>query len=134
MSDQLARRPQRSHDPALGEDPMTSTALTITSDAHAERVTVHLAGEVDISNADLLRNTLLQHFRNGHTTVTIDMSGLTFIDCAGLSALMRARNDARDHSGSIHLDGVVQHSVVRIMHLTGILQAFPPPGAAPISY
>jgi anti-sigma B factor antagonist len=60
---------------------------------------VRLAGELDVASADKARDALI---RIAGSTVVVDLSELTFIDAAGLSALLSARrgiidtgNDAR---------------------------------------
>jgi anti-anti-sigma factor len=98
---------------------MNGTALSITSDVRAEQVTVHLAGEVDVTNAGHLRAVLLEHIRCGRTAVTVDVSALTFIDCSGLTVLLLALAHAREHGGQVQMEGAVHPRVQRIMDLTG---------------
>ena len=40
---------------------------------------------------------------NGHTTVEIDLSRTTFMDCAGLGALIAVRNLTRPRNGLVRL-------------------------------
>ncbi len=40
---------------------------------------------------------------NGHTTIEIDLSRTTFVDCAGMGALISLRNFARGRSGVMRL-------------------------------
>jgi anti-anti-sigma factor len=40
---------------------------------------------------------------NGHTTIEIDLSRTTFMDCAGLGALTALRKFARGHNGVMRL-------------------------------
>src|SRR5437660_12797963 len=40
---------------------------------------------------------------NGHTTIEIDLSRTTFMDCAGLGALIALRNLARGRNGGVRL-------------------------------
>jgi anti-sigma B factor antagonist len=40
---------------------------------------------------------------NGHTTIEIDLSRTTFVDCSGLGALIALRNFARGRSGVLRL-------------------------------
>jgi anti-sigma B factor antagonist len=98
---------------------MNGTALTITSDVRAEQATVHLTGEVDVTNADHLRAVLLEHIRCGRTAVAIDISALTFIDCSGLTVLLLALTHAREHGARVQTEGTVHPRVRRIMDLTG---------------
>jgi anti-anti-sigma factor len=47
-----------------------------------------LEGEVDLATAETLRLALLAHASVTPGDITVDCSGLTFIDSSGLSALM----------------------------------------------
>jgi anti-sigma B factor antagonist len=57
-----------------------STYLAITAEHHRQRSVVRLQGELDVSNRDRLRQA----------TLVVDLSGLNFTDCAGLSVLIWA--------------------------------------------
>jgi anti-anti-sigma factor len=50
---------------------------------------VQLSGELDLSTAPQLRDALLPMVRTGGDLV-VDLSGVAFIDCAGLRPLLRA--------------------------------------------
>lgn len=58
----------------------------VTDDGHTQ--VVRLVGELDIASTSELRDVLVNIARS---EVVVDLSGLTFIDAAGLSALMVAR-------------------------------------------
>ena len=55
------------------------------SDIHV----VALHGELDVVSAEGLADSLVDV---AGSTVVIDLSGLTFIDCSGIAALVAARN------------------------------------------
>jgi anti-anti-sigma factor len=62
----------------------------------AEKVlTVAGFTELTASNSKLFRKRVCAAL-NGHTVVEIDLSQTTFMDCAGLGALIAIRNPARD--------------------------------------
>jgi anti-anti-sigma factor len=50
---------------------------------------VRVNGELDLANADGFGDRLMQL---SDQTVVVDLSGLTFIDCSGFSAFVRANN------------------------------------------
>jgi anti-anti-sigma factor len=50
---------------------------------------VALCGELDVVSADGLADALVEV---AGSTVVVDMSGLTFMDCSGIAALVAARN------------------------------------------
>lgn len=55
------------------------------SDIHV----VALHGELDVVSADGLADVLVEA---AGSTVVVDLSGLTFMDCSGIAALVAARN------------------------------------------
>jgi anti-anti-sigma factor len=78
---------------------------------------VALRGELDIVSAGFLTDALVEA---AASTVVVDLSGLTFIDCRGIGALVVARN-------SILASGLGQLVVVRpsdivrqALHLVGL--------------
>src|ERR1700722_3604174 len=64
---------------------------------------VALSGELDIVSADFLTDALVEA---AASTVVVDLSDLTFMDCRGIGALVAARN-------SILASGLGQLVVVR---------------------
>ncbi|MFL6052053.1 MAG: STAS domain-containing protein [Actinoallomurus sp.] len=94
------------------------TALAITSSVIGDQVSVGLAGEIDATNVDRLRTALFAHIDDGRTQVVVDVSGLTFIDCAGLGAIRAAAAHAEVAGGSLRLDGRLHPPVRRILQLT----------------
>jgi anti-anti-sigma factor len=63
--------------------------LTITvSDSDTRRCTLRVVGEVDSATSPLLRAMLEQQLECGRTYVRLDMSGVAFIDTAGVNVLL----------------------------------------------
>jgi anti-anti-sigma factor len=67
---------------------------------------------------------------NGHTTIEIDLSGTTFMDCAGLGTLIALRKLARARNGDVRLlnpTPLVQRlfDVVRAGHMFDIVNTRP---------
>jgi anti-anti-sigma factor len=61
---------------------------------------VRLSGELDIATRDLVRRTCLE---GNDLTVVVDMTDLTFIDCAGYGSLIAARRILTDLGGSLRM-------------------------------
>lgn len=59
-----------------------------------------------------------------HPNIVVDMREVTFIDSAGLSALVVGIKKAREHGGSLHLFGL-QQAVQIIFELSWLDKAFP---------
>ena len=56
--------------------------------------------------------------------LTLDLSEVTFMDCAGLRTLLRVRREALARQGGVDLKGV-RAQVCRLLHLTGAGASFP---------
>ena len=67
-----------------------------------EVLTVGGFAELTAANSDRVEKKVRADL-NGHTTIEIDLSRTTFIDCAGLSALIALRNLARARNGGVRL-------------------------------
>ncbi|MCO5994627.1 STAS domain-containing protein [Actinoallomurus rhizosphaericola] len=100
------------------------TAAMITISAAGDQVCVALAGEVDATNADRLRTTLFTHIGEGRTRVVLDVGALTFIDCAGLTAIRKAAACAEALGGSLRLHGEARPAVRRMLQLTRMAASF----------
>jgi len=67
-----------------------------------EVLTVGGFAELTADNNDKFRKEICTAL-NGHTTIEIDLSRTTFMDCAGLGALVALRNLASDRNGVLRL-------------------------------
>ncbi|MFI6151123.1 STAS domain-containing protein [Kitasatospora sp. NPDC051170] len=91
--------------------------------------TVRARGEIDLDTAPRLRRELERALVE-HPMVVLDLSQVTFMDCAGLGALLRARSQA-DHSGRRLVVHGVSRPVARLLKLTGLTRRLvPAPGPA----
>jgi anti-sigma B factor antagonist len=66
--------------------PRSIGTVTVTRRSRS-RATLAFSGEIDLSNAAQLRQRITACLAGGATDITIDMSALDFIDCAGIAAL-----------------------------------------------
>ena len=87
------------------------------------RVVVMLRGELDIANAAGLGAVLSEAVAR-NPQVVADLSDLTFIDCASLGALVRARTRAREAGGALVLAGA-RGRVRRVLALPCLAGVFP---------
>ena len=74
-------------------------------------------GEVDSDVSTRLRDALEEAVRSG--PVLLDLSGVTFLDSAGLSALLRARRVGAELGHRFVVTGV-QPPVMRVLAATGL--------------
>jgi anti-sigma B factor antagonist len=78
---------------------------------------VTISGEIDIQSGPQLRDQLLRAIRRHGARLALDLSGVTFIDCAGINALLAARRYAQLKGGWLR---VIEASprVQRVLALT----------------
>jgi anti-anti-sigma factor len=88
------------------------------------RATVRVRGELDIATADQAYTYLRDVVDNQDGPVLMNLSELTFCDAAGLGVLARVAGHARRSGRSLKLTAA-RPSLVRIMHITGMDEAFP---------
>ncbi|MGW3042713.1 STAS domain-containing protein [Kitasatospora sp. NPDC001159] len=74
-------------------------------------------GEIDLATAPRLRRKPARALAERHEVV-LDLSEVTFMDCAGLDALVQAR-DLADRTGARLVLHGVAHPVARLLRLTG---------------
>jgi anti-sigma B factor antagonist len=72
---------------------------------------VTMPDEIDIANAEAVRDTLLAVLNQGITTLIVDMTQTTFCACAGAAAFARAQQRARASGGQVRL--VARAPIVR---------------------
>jgi anti-sigma B factor antagonist len=97
-----------------------------------QTVVVTLPGEVDITNADAIREELLSVINQGAEIMIADMSKTRFCDSAGVSTLVRAFRRATSSGTKMRL-AVGGLAVERVLTLTGVdrlIEVYPSVGAA----
>ena|SRR5690348_17309572 len=80
--------------------------------------------EVDVSNADGLRQRLLARADEGHAVLVVDMSETAFCDSTGLHQLVRAHKRAAAAGGEVRLV-ITAPTVLRLFEIVGIDGFFP---------
>jgi anti-sigma B factor antagonist len=93
---------------------------------------VSLPDEVDITNADMIREELLSIINQGAETLIADLSKTQFCDSAGVSTLVRAFRRATSNGTKMRLV-VGGPAVERVLTLTGVdrlIEVYPSVGAA----
>jgi anti-anti-sigma factor len=73
---------------------VTTTLITALGLADGA-IVVEIRGEVDVANADRLRQVLVDASRELPTAVVVDLLYVTFIDSTGIGALAAGYNAAR---------------------------------------
>lgn len=80
--------------------------------------------EIDVSNADELRQRLLACTDEGHAVLIVDMSETVFCDSTGLHQLVRAHKRATRAGGEVRLV-IATPTVLRLFAIVGIDGFFP---------
>ncbi|MFE5038628.1 STAS domain-containing protein [Streptomyces sp. NPDC056683] len=83
---------------------------------------VTVVGELDVVTAAELRHVLQQAVATYPRTV-VDLAGVSFCDCTGLSALLAASRHAQERGAVLRLRSV-PHALARILRLTHTRDAF----------
>lgn len=81
------------------------------------RATVQVRGEVDLSTAPQLAAVLDDNLSSGHRFVRLDLSRVSFLDCAGLRLLVEAHNAFLAARGSLVLTGI-DARIARLLAIT----------------
>jgi len=105
---------------AYGSCGLDGPQFTVITEQHGLRSVLKLRGELDLCSADDLRRavgTVLQ--QHDPQSLTMDLSALTFADCAGLSVLVWTRNCLAERGHELVITGS-QPLVRRLLALTGL--------------
>jgi anti-sigma B factor antagonist len=100
--------------------------LPITTRVNGSWTVVQVGGEVDLSSAPQLEECLQTLIaRDGQPRLIVDFRPTTFMDCTGLSVLVRVRKQVRVHGdGAVRL--VITHpSILNVFRITGLHAVFP---------
>lgn len=89
----------------------------------ADRVTVHLAGEIDMANVRRLREALVALDDESVHQVYVDLSEVASIGPAGLAVLVSTSRRCRAHGRELIL-GAPSRSVVFALASSGLLRSF----------
>jgi anti-anti-sigma factor len=103
--------------------------LTVETHDHRDRVTVVVAGELDIDTEEALQNALRDALRRSVSGIDLDLSGVIFCDCSGLNVLLAVRRRALEDAKTVVL-GATGPAVDRLLSLTGTRSLFGPVGNA----
>ena len=93
-------------------------SFTASSVADARVRWVTLAGELDLRTAPVLRDELNRAESHAPHTVVLDLSGLSFMDCVALRAVIEFADGARTRGSQLRIVSPPPR-VARIFALTG---------------
>ncbi len=93
--------------------------LTVVTSSDDTEVEIRLRGELDHSNADVLRQHVLSALARLPRQVVIDMSELTFMDSAGIGEIIRANRLLTSRDRGLVIRGA-NEAVTRLLEMMGI--------------
>ena len=99
-------------------------ALTLHVCPGDSSAVVWASGDVDTNVAEVFRDMMLSVMRRHSSSLLLDLSGVSFMDCAGLRALLMTRRLAAMRGGSVCLIAE-SPAVHRIIDLLGVRDVFP---------
>jgi len=99
--------------------------MTTTVVSNPPTATVAVDGETDISNCPAIRRSLMAAIDGGGVHLAVDMSGVTFIDAAGIGVFVAAANRARATGGGLSLLALSRQvqRLLDILHVDATLPA-----------
>lgn len=97
-------------------------SMTLSSRANPTSAVIVVEGEVDLKNSGELRRELLACLAGGRP-VTVELSGVAYIDSSGVAALIEAYQAARRQNRIFCLANV-SPAVLRVLKLARLDQVF----------
>jgi anti-sigma B factor antagonist len=105
-----------------------SDGFSIEARQSGRRHTLILRGELDMASAPALEGMLQELCEEGAQELLVDLSELTFMDSAGLNAILKSRTLCEEHLCDL---GLIpgRRTVQRVFELTHLLDRLPFRGA-----
>jgi anti-anti-sigma factor len=93
--------------------------MTLTDPDAPGSTTVHLDGDIDVTNAAAIGDELTDLVADGHEHIVVVCSAITFVESRGLAMMARVQRFADD--AGCHLTWrAFQLHVLRTIHVTGL--------------
>src|ERR1700719_1062079 len=96
-----------------------TTHLTVVTEHHGQRSVLRLLGELAAPTLDRPHSATSSALETHPPLLVVDLSGLGFIDCAGLSVLVWAHKRLAGCGHRLVITGA-KPVVQRLLHLTGL--------------
>ena len=96
-----------------------SVYLAIITELDGQRSVLRLQGELDVSNRERLRRAISSALERHPPSLVMDLSGLSFTDCAGVSVLVWAHKRLAGQGRGLVITGT-RPVVRRLLHLTDL--------------
>jgi anti-anti-sigma factor len=86
-------------------------------------VVAEVSGDIDIATAPWLHETLLLAIQRYGPVISVDLQGVTFLDCAGVNALLATSRRARLRGGQVQVTRLSRPAwrVITLLDLRDVL-------------
>jgi len=106
--------------------------LEVSEQVQPGRATVSVEGELDLSTVPVLEERVNAQMGSGESALTLDLSGVSFMDSSALRFLIALNERAQDEERAISLIAPQHESARLVLRMTGADKALPfERGAAP---
>jgi anti-sigma B factor antagonist len=96
-----------------------TVALTSSSHRDGATVTITLRGDADLPGVGDFEDMLATLVGSDVETIRVDLTGVAFIDSAGINALLKGRRAAEDH-GQTFVVSDANGLVRELLEMTGV--------------
>jgi anti-sigma B factor antagonist len=93
--------------------------FSVSTDRQADVAVVSPQGEIDLLTAQQLESEIFAALGSDAGALVVDLSGVTFMDSSGISALLRGRRGADAYGKPYRIRGAVG-TVQQVLDLTGV--------------
>ena len=97
--------------------------LSVSSSEQGGVTIVHVAGEIDVYTAPLLREVLDKQIAEGRTDLVVDLEKVTFMDSTGLGVLVGRLKLVRGQNGSLRIVSA-EERILKVFSITGLDKVF----------
>jgi anti-sigma B factor antagonist len=102
----------------------SSAQLDIATRTYGSTVTLTLTGELDLAVADELAHVLHRALAQRPNILVLDLSGVTFVDCAGIRAVVAAQRQTAAHAAHLSIIPAPER-VHQVFVLAGVAASLP---------
>lgn len=93
--------------------------LSLSRHHDAGTVTVAVSGEIDLSTVEQLEHEIAATADGEADAIVVDISGVTFVDSAGIGVLLKGRRMADEHGKQYRVTGA-EGLVRQVLDMTGV--------------
>jgi anti-sigma B factor antagonist len=99
--------------------------LAVRTQPDRARPTLAVDGELDLSSVPLLAQHIDSQIESDQEALTLDLSGITFMDSSGLRLLIELDERAKRDGWSLSLIAPEHHAATLVLRMTGADRALP---------